>query len=142
MALSRSGSGRADDLGGAESVEAIDKSDPDVDFGGLAIWIPRGDALTKGLQASHLGFHAAAGVVSGPPLPECPTVVTRGAQGFFARRGSRAVLFPSPTVPSGRDDCRATACDDGAVASAGMAQRARSCIFGLLPEQMRYGSRV
>ena len=121
MPVFRSGSGHADDLGGAECVEAIYKGDPDVDFGSLAIGIPRIDALTEGLQASHLGLHAAAGVVSGPPLPECPTVVTRGAQGFVARLGSRAVLFPSSTVPSGRYDCRAATCDDGAVAAAGIA---------------------
>ena len=89
MPLSRSGSGSgyADDLGGAERVEAIDKCDPDVDFGSLPIRIPCGDALTEVVQASHLGLHAAAGVVSDPPLPECPAVVTSGAQGFVARLG-------------------------------------------------------
>ena len=85
MALSRRCSGHADDLGCAERVEAIDKGDPDVDFGGSAIWIPRGDARTESDQASHLGFHAAAGVIPGPPLPECPTVTTRCAQGCVAR---------------------------------------------------------
>lgn len=54
MPLSRSGSGHADDLGGAKRVEAIDKGDPDVDFGGLAIGIPRGDALTEGLQVEQV----------------------------------------------------------------------------------------
>ena len=147
MPLSRSGSGDADDLGGAERVEAIDKSDPDVDFGGLAIGIPRGDALTEGLQASHLGFHAAAGVVSGPPLPEYPTVVTRGAQGFVARLGSRAVLFPSPTVPSDRYDCRSAACDDGAMASAGIVGTIRGhgadvLVLGDLAQQVRQDGAV
>lgn len=142
MPLSHSVSCHADDVGGAERVEAIDKGDPDVDFGGLAIWIPRGDALTEGLQASHLGLDSATGVVSGPPLPECPTVVTRGAQGFVARLGSRAVLFPSSTVPSGRYDCRATACDDGAVAAAGIVGTIRGhgadvLVLGDLAQQVR-----
>lgn len=74
MSLSRSGSGHADDVSGAERVEAIYKRGPDVDFGGLSIVNPRGDALTEGFQASALGFRAAAGVASGPTLPECPTV--------------------------------------------------------------------
>lgn len=62
-----------------ERVEAIYKGDPDGDSCGLAIDVPRGYTFTESLQASHLGLHAAAGVVSAPPLPECPTVVTRGA---------------------------------------------------------------
>ena len=53
VALSRSDSGDADGLGGAERVEAIDQGDPDVDFSSLAIGIPRGDALTEGLPASY-----------------------------------------------------------------------------------------
>ena len=53
VALSRSDSGDADGLGGSERVEAIDKGDPDVDFGSLAIGLPRGDALTEGLPASY-----------------------------------------------------------------------------------------
>gem|GEM_PF-1515539 len=115
MPLSHSGSGHADDIGCAEGVEAVHEGDADVDFGGLAVWFPCSDALAEGLEAAHLGFGAAAGVVSAPPLPECPTIVTRGSQVFVARLGSRAVLFPSPTVPSDRDYCRAAACDDGAL---------------------------
>ncbi len=53
MPLSRSGSGHADDLGGAERVEATDKGDPDVDFCGLALGVPRGYRLPESLQASH-----------------------------------------------------------------------------------------
>ena len=86
MPLCPWGSGHADDLGGAEGVEAVHEGDTDVDFGGLAVWISCGDALTEGLEASHLCLGAAAGVVSGPPLPERSAVVTRGAQGFVACR--------------------------------------------------------
>ena len=69
MSLSPSGSGRADDLGGAEGIEAVDECDGDVDFGGLAVGVSRGDALAEGLEAAHLGFCAAAGVVSGQTCP-------------------------------------------------------------------------
>lgn len=67
-----------------------------MDFGDLAIGIPRCDALTEGLQASHLYFHMAAGVVSGPLHPEFPTEVTRGAQSFVARPCGWAGLFFKP----------------------------------------------
>jgi hypothetical protein len=88
-----------------------------VDFGGLAVWVPCSDALAEGLEATHLVFSAAAGVVTRPALPECPAVVPGGTQGFISGDCGGAVLFPSPTVPSDRDYCRAAACDDGAVAA-------------------------
>jgi len=60
----------ADDFGGAEGVEAVHEGDADVDFGGLAVGVCCGDVFAAGLEASHLGFDAAAGVVSGPSFPE------------------------------------------------------------------------
>ena len=98
MPPSPSGSGRADDLGGAEGIEAVDECDAKVDFGGLAVWVSRGDALAERLEASHLRFGAAAGVVSRPPFPERPAVVTCGAKGFVAGPGGWAVFLPQPTI--------------------------------------------
>ncbi len=42
----------ADDLVGAEGVEAVGESDADVDFGGLAVGVPRHDAFTEGREPS------------------------------------------------------------------------------------------
>lgn len=90
-----------------------------MDFGSLAVGVSGGDALAEGFQASHPGLGAAADIVSGPPLPEGPAIVTCGAQGFLARPGSWAVVFSWPTVLADRDDRSATVCDDGAMAAAG-----------------------
>lgn len=113
-------SGDADDLGGTECVEAVDEGDADLDLGGLSVWVPRGDALAKGLETAHLRLDPTSGVVSGPPLPECPTVVPRGAEGFVSGDCGGAVLLPRPTVLADRDDRRGLAVDDGCVASAGV----------------------
>ena len=78
MPLSPSGSGHADDLGGAEGVEAVDECDADVDFGGLAVGVSCGDAFAEGLAAAHFGLGAAAFVVSGQTLPERTAIMTRG----------------------------------------------------------------
>ena len=58
--LSPLASGHANDLGGAEGVEAVHKVDADLDFGGLAVWVSCCDAFPEGPEAPHLGFDAAA----------------------------------------------------------------------------------
>ncbi len=90
-----------------------------MDFGSLAVEVSGGDALAEELQALHLGLGAGPDMVSGPPLPERPAILTCGAQGFVARPGNWAVVFPWPTVLADRDDRSATVCDDGAMAAAG-----------------------
>ena len=132
MPLSPSGSGRADDLGGAEGIEAVDECDADVDFGGLAVGVSRGDALAEGLEAAHLGLGAAAGVVSCPAFPERPAVVTCGAQGFVAGPGGWTVLLPRATVLADRDDRRAATRDDGAVATTGIVGAVRGHVADVL----------
>jgi len=108
----------ADDLGGAEGVEAVHEGDADVDFGGLSVGVSCHDTLAEGFQAAHLRLDPAAGVVSGPAFPECPPVVSRGAQGVVAGACSRAVFFPETSVLSDRDDRNGIAFDDGLVAAA------------------------
>lgn len=104
-----------------------------MDFGGLAVGVSRGDALAEGLEAPHLGLGAAAGVVSGPPLPERPAVVARGAQGFVACLGGRAILLPRSTILAGRDDRGTAARANGAVAAAGVVVRpVRRAVVGWL----------
>ena len=61
----------ADDFGGAEHVEGVNSGNSDVDFGGLAVGVSGGDALTEGFQASHLGLCPAPGIIAAPPLPSC-----------------------------------------------------------------------
>jgi hypothetical protein len=77
-----------------------------------------GDALAEGLEAAHLCLGAAACVVSGPPLPECPAMLACGAEGFNARLGGWAILLPwSAVFRIGM--IAAAAREDGAVAAAG-----------------------
>ena len=59
MPLSPSGSGHAQDLGGAERIEAVQECNADVDFGGLAVGVSCDDALAEGLEAPQLGVCAA-----------------------------------------------------------------------------------
>ena len=98
--LSSLTSGDADDLGCAEGVEAVHERDADEDLGGLTVGVSRRDAFAEGLEAPHLRLDAASGVVSRPSLPKRLAKVPDGAQGLVARLGSRAVLFPSSSVPS------------------------------------------
>ena len=57
LPLSLSGSGHADDLSGAECVEAIHECDAEMDFGGLAIGVPCCDAFPEGLEVEPVGRH-------------------------------------------------------------------------------------
>jgi hypothetical protein len=68
--------------------------------------------FAEGLEASHPGFGATAGVVICTPLPEYAAVVTRGAQVFVARLGGGAVLLLRSAILSDGDDSRDAACDD------------------------------
>lgn len=53
-----------DDIGGADGVEAVHQCDANLDFGGLAVWVSRGDAVAKGVEAAHLGLDPTSGIVS------------------------------------------------------------------------------
>jgi hypothetical protein len=88
----------------------------DLDFGGLAVWVSRGDALAAGVEAAHLCLDPASGVVSGPALPECPAVVPGGAQCFVSGDRSWAVFFPGPPVFANGDDRGGLPVDDCGVA--------------------------
>ena len=92
MPLTPLTSSHADDLGGAECVEAVHEGDTDVDFGGLAVGVACGDTLTEGLQAAHPRLDPAAGMVSSPVLPEGPAVISRRAQGLVSGAGRWAVM--------------------------------------------------
>jgi hypothetical protein len=111
-----------------------------VDFGGLAVWVPCSDALAEGLEATHLVFSAAAGVVTRPALPECPAVVPGGTQGFISGDCGGAVRFPGATVLADRNDRGGLAVDDGSVTAAGIqgkttvAEASRS--FDLSPSEI------
>lgn len=126
-------SGDADDLGGAEGVEAVHQCDADMDFGGWSVEVSRGDALTKGFEAANLRFDAATGVVSCPSLPERPTVMPRGSESFVAGDRGGAIFFPRPAVLADRDGA---ALEDGGVATAGVidtigGHRANHLVLGI-----------
>ncbi len=56
---------------------------------------------------------AAAGVVSRPARPECPSVVPRRAQGVVVGACGLSVFFARPPVLSDRDDRSGAAREDG-----------------------------
>ena len=84
-------SSRAYDLSCAELIEALDEGDADLDFGSLAVWVSRGDAFSECLEASHLGLDPASDLISGPALPERPSIVPSGA--FRCERLRASSLF-------------------------------------------------
>ena len=51
-----------------------------MDFGGLPVEVSWGDAFAEGFQAEPLCLDPAAGMVSGPVLPEGSAVIPCGAQ--------------------------------------------------------------
>ena len=113
-------SGHADDLGGAECIEAVDEGDADLDFCGLVVGVSCGDAFTEGLETAHLRLDPASGVVSCPAVPECPAIVPGGAQGFVVGACCRAVLFPRSAVLADRDDRGGLPVDDRRMTAAGV----------------------
>lgn len=76
----------ADDLGGAEGVDAVHQCDADADFGGLSVGVPGGDPLSEGLEATHLRFDPVAGVTSIPSVALAGSMSTRRVSGPSARR--------------------------------------------------------
>ena len=58
-------------------------------------------------------------MVARPALPERPSVVTRGAQGFVSDSGRRAVVPPGSAVLADRNDRDGVAFEDSGVAAAG-----------------------
>lgn len=97
-------SGDANDLGGAECVEAVHECDADVDFCGLAVGVTGSDAFAEGLEAAYLRFDAAAGVVSRPSLQEGSAIVPGGSQSFVSGNCGWAAFLPRPTILADRDD--------------------------------------
>lgn len=97
----------ANDVGGAECVEADHECDADLDLGDLSVGVAGDDAfaegfgaapplLGSGLPANHerVRLDATASVVSGLAFPECSVEVACGAQGFDPGWCCRAVLLP------------------------------------------------
>ena len=89
----------ADDLGGAECVEAVHEGDADVDFDGLAVRVSRHNAFAEGLQTAHSCLDPAAGVVSGPSFSQRPSVAPSCAQAVLVVRHA-AHARPCPYRPS------------------------------------------
>lgn len=110
----------ADDVGGAECVEAVHQGDADVDFGGLAIWVSGSDPLAEGFQAPHLCLGPASDMVAVPSFPGCTTFFANVAQDCVSRDCGRAVLTPKPPVLADRDDGCGLVFEDSGVASAGV----------------------
>ena len=81
-----------------------------MDFGGLSVGVSCHDTLAEGLEAAHLRFDAAAGVVSCPSLPEGSAIVPGGSQSIVSSNSGWAVFLPRPTILADRDDRDRIAC--------------------------------
>jgi len=133
------GSVHANDLGGAEGVEAVHEGDTDLDFGGLSVRVSCGDAFPECLEVEPVSATGS----SEPARASLPrsgfghgfrssvsetrsAVVSGGAQGVVAGSGRPAVLIPRPPVLADRDDRSGLAVDDGGMAASGVIGTVRS----------------
>ena len=107
-------------LGSAEGVKAVHEGDADVDLSGLTVGISCSDAFAKGFDTQHLCFDAAPSVVSGPVLPERPSIVLRGAKRLVPSFCCWAVFLPGTPVLPDRDDWCGLSVGDGRMAAAGV----------------------
>lgn len=113
-------SGDADDFGTAKGLEAVRQGYTDVDLGGLAVGVSGSDAVSEGLQASHLGLNPTSSVIAGPALSEGPAEVLGRLQGFVPGPGGRTVLLPHSAVAPDGDDGGSASLDNRGVAFAGV----------------------
>lgn len=113
-------SGDAEDVGGAECVEAVHQGDTDVDFGGLAIRVSGGNAFSERFQAPHFCLSPASDMVAVPSFPGCATFFANVAQDCVSRDRGRTVLTPEPPVLADRDDGRRPMLENGCMAAAGI----------------------
>jgi len=120
FSLSPLASAHTNDPGRSRGREAVHQCDADLDFGGLAVGVSRGNALAEGFETSQLGLDPASDMVSRPALPECPAVVPGGAQGFVAGARCRTIFLPRTPVLADRDDRAGLAVDDGGMTAAGV----------------------
>lgn len=97
-----------------------------------------GDALVKGFEAPHLCCDSAVHKVSGPAVPECHAMVSRGAECFGSGPCCRTVFFPGSPVLADRYDSSGLPVDEGGVAAA-CVMRALGCHGADL---FRFGERV
>ena len=85
-----------------------------MEFCDLTIEVPGGQALTKQLDAEHLGLGPASTVIAAPSSPDGPTDALRCAQDFVSGDG------PGGGVLARWDDRRGPAGSDSVVALAGV----------------------
>jgi hypothetical protein len=95
-------SDHANDPVGAEGIEEVQECDAEVDFGGLSVGVACCDRLSEGSWGSHLRLDPAAGVVSGPALPEGNARVPGCLQDFVSGdRGGPGYLQDRPFLRIG-----------------------------------------
>ena len=112
--------GHADNVGGAEFVEAVHQGNAHVDFGGLAVWVFCGDAVSGDFQAPLFCLDPASDIVAVPSFPNCTAFFTNVAQDCVSRDCGRAVLTPKPPVLADRDDGCRPMLENSVVAAAGI----------------------
>lgn len=126
MPLSPLVSGYADDVGVAPRVVAVDASDTDVDFGGLALRGSGSDPFAEGFQAPHLCRCPISSMIAVPSFPSCAAFLADIGEDCVSRDRGRAVFPPKPPVLADRDDSLGLVLENGGVAAAG-AQAGSGC---------------
>ena len=78
-------------------------NDADLEFGDLAVEVPRHEPLAQQFDTVPLRLDAASAVVSAPSSPEGPAKVFHRAQGLVSGHGSCGGGLPWPGVLAGRE---------------------------------------
>lgn len=86
--------GHANNLGGAEGVEAVDDGDADLDFCGLAGGVSCGDACSEGFEPSHF----IMGILPAPSLPAGSAEASCRPKDIIVRPGRWTILLPETAV--------------------------------------------
>ena len=95
--------------GYAEGGVAVHDCNADLDFGNLAVEVPRHEPLAQQFDRVHLRLDAAPAVVSTPSSPQGPVEILGCPQGLIARHSSSGGRLPGLRVLAGRDDGMGTA---------------------------------
>lgn len=82
--LLRTDSSHGLSFGCAESSEAVEYGDTDLELGDLTVEVARGQALAQEFDAAHLGLGAASAVIPAPSSPDGSTETVRCAQDFVS----------------------------------------------------------
>ncbi len=80
--------------GRTQTGETIQDRSPYLELSNLPVEVSCHDALAQQLEATHLGFHQAAPVITTPFFPDGSPQVAGGLQNLVPNMCTQPVLFP------------------------------------------------